>query len=513
MSSAAAALTLLAYQKRVLHDRAKVLVVEKSRRIGITWSVGLLAVMTAAAAEGCDVWYVNTNKDDTQEFIRECAEHTRVLHGVALSVEERVIVDEGEQLLTYTIRFTSGFRVTALSSRPRRLRGKKGLIIIDEFAFNDDADETLKAALPIIMWGGRVLIISTHNGVESRFNKLCEDTRAGRHSYSLHRITFDDAVRDGLYRRICDVSGQTWSAEGEAQWVAETRADFGDYASEELDCVPSRSGGTYIPRVMIEPCMTAAAKVVRLRVPDDFVKWPEHSRVAHIDEFCTTELKPLLDKLPDDKPHFFGEDFGRLSDRTVIAPGYLGAQLKRHIPFAVELSNVPFESQKQILFYIVDRLPRLMAGALDATGNGQYLAEVAAQRYGSLVQQVWLSDPWYGEHLPPFKAAFEDDAIELPLDTDHLIDLGAFKMLNGTPKLPKARVASTTGAPRHGDAGIAYALAFFASRQEVVDYGYTAVPRNGIAHDQESPWRRASSHYAEADGKIGASWKRGGGIL
>jgi phage FluMu gp28-like protein len=87
----------------------------------------------------------------------------------------------------------------------------------------------------------------------------------------------------------------------------------------------------------------------------------------------------------------FGEDFGRNGDLSVFWPLQIQSNLVRRTPFVVELRRVPFRQQEQILFYIVDRLPRLIGGALDARGNGQYLAETARQRYGARVEQVMLS--------------------------------------------------------------------------------------------------------------------------
>ena len=65
-----------------------------------------------------------------------------------------------------------------------------------------------------------------------------------------------------------------------------------------------------------------------------------------------------------------------------------------------------------------------MGGAFDARGNGQFLAEVAMQRYGaSRIQQVMLSEGWYREHMPPVKAALEDGTLDgLPKDADILAE-------------------------------------------------------------------------------------------
>src|SRR5690606_4884237 len=101
---------------------------------------------------------------------------------------------------TYTIRFASGFRIVALSSRPANLRGKQGVVVIDEAAFHGQLDELLKAALALLIWGGRVRVISTHNGDVNPFNELVNEIRSGGRKGTVHRIDFHQAVEDGLYR-------------------------------------------------------------------------------------------------------------------------------------------------------------------------------------------------------------------------------------------------------------------------------------------------------------------------
>jgi phage FluMu gp28-like protein len=96
----------------------------------------------------------------------------------------------------------------------------------------------------------------------------------------------------------------------------------------------------------------------------------------------------------------------------VLAPLQQAQDLVLRPPFLIEMRLVPFKQQEQVLFYVVDRLPRFMAGALDATGNGMYLAEVAAQRYGTCIEQVMLNEPWYRANMPPFKAALQDGTLD-----------------------------------------------------------------------------------------------------
>ncbi|WP_375666931.1 MULTISPECIES: hypothetical protein [unclassified Bartonella] len=81
----------------------------------------------------------------------------------------------------------------------------------------------------------------------------------------------------------------------------------------------------------------------------------------------------------------------------------------RRVRFMVELRNTPFDQQREILFYVVNSLPRLLGGALDARGNGAYLAEKMAQHYGGgLVKEVQLSQSWYGKEMPAYLEAFGD---------------------------------------------------------------------------------------------------------
>lgn len=140
----------------------------------------------------------------------------------------------------------------------------------------------------------------------------------------------------------------------------------------------------------------------------------------------------------------------------------------------MELSNIPFEQQRQILFFIGDRLPRLLAMKLDAGGNGAYLAEVAQQRFGEhVVEEVKISAGWYLAEVAPFKAAFEDGAIVIPRDADIVRDLATPVYRNGIPTIPPLRQAGEGGAKRHCDAFVAGVMAYAASRSDVVVIAYT----------------------------------------
>ena len=141
--------------------------------------------------------------------------------------------------------------------------------------------------------------------------------------------------------------------------------------------------------------------------------------------------------------------------------------LSLRAPFVVELRNVPFKQQEQILFYIADSLPNFRGGALDARGNGQYLAEVAMQRYGaSRIFQVMLTQEIYRDAMPKYKVRFEDKTIEIPKDADILDDHKVVRLEKGIPLISTSRSA-TKGGKRHGDSAVAGMLAVYAANNSV----------------------------------------------
>jgi phage FluMu gp28-like protein len=467
------AAVLMGYQQRWVADRSPLKVMEKSRRTGITWGEASDNVLTAASertAGGQNVYYIAYNQDMTIEYIQACAMWARIFNRAAGEVDEGFWDGESEEdkaIKTYTIRFPSGFRIVALSSRPSNLRGRQGVIVIDEAAFHDQLKELLKAAMAMLIWGGQVHVISTHNGTDNAFNELVDDIRSGRRAGTVHRVDFQDAVADGLYQRVCMRLGKEWTMDDEAAWKSGVYSFYGDGAAEELDCVPSNGTGAWLSRALIELRMSADTPVLRWECKAGFEVLPDHIRKAEANDWLEAKMLPLLEKLPGTAISFDGEDFGRSGDLSVHIPLLQHQNLVRQVPFVVELRNVPFRQQEQIAFYLLDRLPRFMGGAFDARGNGQFLAEVAMQRYGaSRIQQVMLTENWYREHMPPVKAALEDGTLNgLPKDADILADLRAVQVVRGVPRIPDTRSTGEDKGKRHGDAAVAVALAYFASRE------------------------------------------------
>jgi phage FluMu gp28-like protein len=442
---------LLPYQSRAIFDDASVVVIEKARRVGMSWAMAAMSIEHASSVSGSDVWYLSYNKDMTREFIRDCANFasffnedyqngTMFLNGGK----------EGDDVLAYQLRFASGNNITALSSHPRNLRSKQGLVIIDEAAFVDDLQSILKAAMSMLVWGGRVVILSTHNGVDSQFSKLIQDGLSGKIKISHHKITFDDAIEEGLYRRICDINGTDWSEHGQKEWRDEIVKEHGENA-------------------LIERAMDARCGVVRINAEENFSSKSDEQRRVYAAAWCSSKIDPVLLGLDKSRMYFIGQDFGRSSDLSVIAICYIDQKMNRVIACTIELWDVPFTEQEQILKHVCASMPRLGKVAIDGTGNGQYLGERIVQHLGAMsAESVSMSEKWYAENLPYLKSLFQDDTIKIPRDSDVMADLMALTVINGSPRLPKEKTSSVKiGArrkTRHGDSAVAIALACYCSR-------------------------------------------------
>jgi phage FluMu gp28-like protein len=473
---------LLNYQGELLNSTSHntVTVIEKSRRIGATWALAADAVLLSASERnsgGMDTLYIGYNLDMAREFIETCAEWANMLHGATAEIEEFIFEDKDKEgnkfeIQAFRIRFQSGYKIEALTSNPRSLRGRQGFVIIDEAAFHDDLEELLKAAMALLIWGGKVCIISTHDGEDNAFNKLVGDIRAKKRDYSLLRYDFDQAIADGLFERVCMRTGKEWSPEAEAIWRETIIDTYGDGADEELYCIPSKGSGTFLPGALIR-ARQQECPILRWECKAEFVHFDHERRASDTQDWIEEFLDPVLDALDPNLRHHAGIDFARVADLTVLWPLQVQRNMSMITPFLVELRNVPFENQRQILFHIINKLPRFTSAAVDGGGNGAHLAELIMQEFGAgQIEIVLFSQGFYRDNFPQLKSAFEDVQITVPLDDDVYNDFRAIKKLRGVPQIPgdqRTMELASKGRKRHGDAAIAALLANYSTTIDVME--------------------------------------------
>jgi len=463
-----------------IHDY-QLAVCEKCRRSGITLSTSWDDTISAASqksAGGMNAFYIGDTKEKGLEYIGYVAKFARMIakaQGMGISgIEEFIFTDQekrGEDsrdIASFRIRFASGFRIVALSSRPENIHGLQGSVTIDEAALHKDVRKVIESATALLIWGGRLRIISTHRGMKNAFNELIKDINNGLYGdkAGVYKITFDQCVANGLYERVCFMTGETPTEEGKKAWYTSIRKAYGPRKAamlEELDTIPREGEGAAIPGVFITRAMKGVRTIFRLEFEDSFKDLPLETRTHEIDAWIERDLNPELAKLPPKLQHFFGMDFARKGHLSVIVPIIKQQNLSRFVPFVIELRNCPVSAQQQILWYLIPKLPRFTGGAMDATGPGQNLAELTWEKFKT-VEQVVFSQMWYRDNMSAFVQLFEDDMLDIPRDADHESDLRDLDRIDGIIRPPHAATEDENGNDRHADYAIGLALADFAVR-------------------------------------------------
>ena len=327
--------------------------------------------------------------------------------------------------------------------------------------FVDDLAAVLKAVRAFRVWGGKVRIISTHNGESSEFAQLCNAIREGTQPGTLHTVTFKDALKQGLYKRICQVTGEVWTPEKEEQWEADVRAEYGEDAAEELDCIPASGAGHWLSWPLIHGA--------------------EHRDAGNPDLYQQGTC-------------YIGVDVARRRDLWVAWVLELLGDVfwTREI---VELRNETFATQDAVLDELVGKY-RPVRIKMDQTGMGEKPVEDAKRRYGELrTEGVIMSNPAKLDVATCFRELFEDTRIRIPLKNTKLrADLrsvrteeapgGGVRIISPRTKEGKGE-DKNHGEKTHADRFWAGALAASAGAGMIPSYGYQP------AHEREDDERQA----------------------
>lgn len=465
---------LLGYQQRTLDKLfagTALLIIEKSRRIGLTWGVAAYLVLRAASqlsAGGQNGWYMGYDKDMTLEFIETCAMWARAFGIAGAETGEDVLEYQDEDgksqsIQVFRIRFASGFKITALASVPRALRGKQGIVVIDEAAFHKNVNEVLKAAIALLIWGGQVIVISTHDGVANPFNRLLDEVRAGSKRGETMTITFADAMADGLYERVALVA-RTKGEElpDKATWEAQIRASCGDDAGEELDCVPKTGAGCLISIEDIIAC--------------------EHSDCG----------KP---ELYEGGMCFLGRDVARRRDGQV----QYCMELIRDVLWqrdTYEEYGRTFAHQDEFF----DRMfatRHMIAAGVDQGGMGEPIVEGLRTRHGDRVRGYLLVGPTRLAIAMSLKQRFQERRIRIRPDPQTRLDLMSIKKL-GSEEAGTVRIVNDENEV-HADRFWAYGLASLVADRPPALYQYESVMR--AAPKRVDGWFDRPNHDDDLGGR------------
>ncbi len=242
----------MVYQAEFLEDSADNILVEKGRQIGLSEYAALKAVRSCVKRGArWDWWVCSRDLGAAKQFIDDCKKWAEIYNLGAVALGEEII--EGETV--YTITFATGRTIHALSSNADVLAGKRGNVILDEFALHKDQQKLLKVSSAVTQWGGQRIIISTHRGKQSVFALIVNDciNNGNPMGWSHHRITIADAVDAGIVERINAKTGKKMTREAFMKSCRAKCLTESDYL-EEYMCVPQDTAGQLISWDTINAC-------------------------------------------------------------------------------------------------------------------------------------------------------------------------------------------------------------------------------------------------------------------
>jgi len=437
----------LPYQKRWLNDCSKVKLAAKSRRIGFTWIQSFEDVRDALTLKirnkPSDVWFSSADESAAKEYIKYCKDWAIALNAGFKDLNEQII-DEEKGIKALSIEFSNGARINAISSNPSAFRSKGGKAVIDEFAFHKNPDELWKAARPVITWGYPLRIISSLNGANNLFYKFIQLIKKGKLNWSLHEISIQDAVNEGLVDKILD---RKTSKEERENWLNEIKESCGDEITwlQEYCCTAVDEGSAFISYELINSC-----------IEESLLSAPCKGEVpAEAGEGGIKNVKGDL---------YLGFDAARKKDLSVISVfEKLGSVF--YLRKLYELKNVKYAEQKSLLRRLLN-LNNTRRLAMDATGIGNQMSEELKDEYGSrTVEPVMFTQRTKEELAYKLLYAFQDRNIRIPDDEDIKNDIHSIKKMNtstGALRFDAAR-SETDG---HADRFWSFALAVYAGTNE-----------------------------------------------
>jgi len=208
-------------------------IVLKSRQLGMSTLVAAYAVWMALFQRDKNVLVIATKLSVAQNFISKVKIMIRSLPPWLVLPQ---IVTNNKQLLE----FSHGSSIKAIPTSDDAGRSEAlSLLIIDEAAFVKNFDQLWMGLYPTISTGGRVIILSTPNGVGGQYYKLYTDAEAGLNEFESIKLTwdvhperdqewFDETTKNLSTRQIsqeylCDFasSGETFLSEPEFRWISD----------------------------------------------------------------------------------------------------------------------------------------------------------------------------------------------------------------------------------------------------------------------------------------------------
>lgn len=359
------------YQKRWVNNVARLFFVLKSRQIGWSLTVSLIAI-NEAIEKKVDVLMISASERQSKRLIRyvvKWGDEIKKTTGkkvIKSYTSEKVILVNNQEIIS-------------VPANPDTIAGFSGTIILDEFSRLSNSFEMWDSCYPMITSDPRYRIIigSTPMGEQGKFFDIWEHgTR-----FIKDKVDIYDAIKDGYTVDVEEIKAECGDAETFAQ---------------EFECKFLSDTESYFSLALIESCTVPSVDVLK------------HSGATGKGQF------------------FIGMDIGRIRDLTVI---YILEKIEdMFYTRSLEImKQAPFSTQETRMSFLIDQYKPVRV-CIDSSGLGTQLAEDLGNRYGC-VEGITFTNAVKEDLAVTAKRQFEERTIRIPDDRDLIYDIHAIKRM------------------------------------------------------------------------------------
>jgi len=208
------------YQATFLDDRSPRRIILKARQVGFSQAFALDAAWRATQHPDRTILLVSRNQDLAANLLYYVkAAISRMTEGVPAIIKSN----------TEELSFANGSRIMSLPANRSTGRGYAASdVYLDEFAFQDYAEDIYQSVSPTLSHGGTMTIGSTANGRNNLYFRIWRGFEGG--DWSKHLIPWQDCpvYDDAWYARERPrYTAQQWASEYECDFVESGAAVFG----------------------------------------------------------------------------------------------------------------------------------------------------------------------------------------------------------------------------------------------------------------------------------------------
>ena len=254
----------LPYQLTWIHDESRMMLAEKSVRIGWTYADAFRNVSRRILTPKRDYLFQTKDQQSSVEYLETCMKFAEVFNFTKSIVSHGMetmnvpAIDENGKKFTQevkfgVIKFDNKSRILAFSSNPFAMAVFEGDVGLDEFAKHQQAAKVWETAQGRITWGFNIGVWSAHDGADTLFYEFANEAKSGKGGWSHYRVTLEDAVQLGLVEKVNAARGTEFTRE---QFIADakTRARLPEIYEQAYNCNPQGSTSAIVAWSSIELC-------------------------------------------------------------------------------------------------------------------------------------------------------------------------------------------------------------------------------------------------------------------